>query len=291
MANKNKKDKDIDQLSGTETTGHVWDGIRELNTPSPRWWLITFVITIIWAIGYWIVYPAWPTLEGHTKGIKGWTSYQQLAESREEIMARKAGRLERLAKTPLERVKENSDLYQFSLAGGAAAFKNHCAVCHGTGAEGQKGYPNLNDDDWLWGGKVDEIYTTIKYGIRSDHEDTYVSDMPAFARDELLETADIRTLTDYIQALPNSKDITSHAGATLFADNCASCHGEDAKGNQEVGAPNLADAIWLFGDSREDIIYTISNSRKGVMPHWEGKLDDNTIKQLALYVHSLGAGE
>ena len=157
-----------------------------------------------------------------------------------------------------------------------------------------KATPNLLDDDWLWGGTIEDIYTTLRYGIRSTHEDTRLNNMTAFGRDEILEPEQIETLADYVLSISGqepSKGADLKAGAALFADNCTSCHGEDAKGNQELGAPNLTDAIWLYGGDRDTIIETITNGRQGVMPSWEGRLDPVTIKSLAVYVHTRGGGQ
>jgi len=289
MTQDNKKDP----VTGIETTGHKWDGIEELNTPAPRWWLMVFLVTVIWAIGYWVVYPAWPTLSGDgerggTVGAKEWTQYTQLEESQKEIIQRKQAYLNRFEMASLEDISMTPDLFAFALAGGKSAFKDNCATCHGSGGAGAKGYPNLNDDDWIWGGSLAEIQTSIAYGIRSDHADTRYSEMPAFA--DILDRKDIITLADYVIAKQAQRP-TSSLGGDLYAENCAICHGVDAAGIRDFGAPNLKDAIWFYGDSRDEIISQISNPKHGMMPAWEPRLDLNTIKQLTIYVHSLGGGE
>ena len=182
---------------------------------------------------------------------------------------------------------------EFALAGGRIAFKDNCAACHGTGAQGHKGFPNLNDDDWLWGGKIEDIYTTISYGIRSTHEKTRNSAMPAFGRDQILTKEEIEDVTNYVMAFSDKSAISNSntKGKEIFKNQCAVCHSPDGKGGRTVGAPNLTDPIWLYGKSKDDILYTINNSRSGVMPTWKGRLDDQTIRQLALYIHSLGGGE
>lgn len=289
MADNNKK-IEKDQLTGVDTTGHEWDGLKELNNPLPRWWLWVFYVTIVWSIWYWVVYPAWPTLTGHTAGNKGWSQYKEMAEAQDEVALRKQAFLQKMEGKSLAEIKEDPETYKFAVTGGKIAFKNHCATCHGSGAAGVKGYPNLNDDDWLWGGSLDEIYTTIKYGIRAEHDDTRYSEMSAFGRDELLDRAQIEDVADYVLSLSGKAEATE-TGAALFAENCASCHAEDGTGDRTVGAPNIADAIWLYGDAREDVIETITNARYGVMPNWDTRLDEDTIKQLTIYVHSLGGGE
>ncbi len=288
--NKEQNNKTINNKP--QTTGHSWDGLEEYNTPAPRWWLIVWMVCIVYAVIYWFVYPTWPIPDGNTKGLKNWTQQSQLKESQDEINKKQGIYLEKFSKANFADIKQDKDLMEFALNGGKAAFQNNCAMCHGTGAAGQKGFPNLNDDDWLWGGKIEDIYTTLLYGIRSTHEKTRSSTMPAFGTDKILTRQEIEQVTDYVLSLSRGQNSDEFiAGKEIFANNCAACHGADAKGNREVGAPNLTDKIWLYGGSKEDIIYTITHSRNGVMPSWSGRLDNNTIKQLAIYVHSLGGGE
>lgn len=289
MSNKNE----IDNVTGVETTGHTWDGIKELNNPAPRWWLIVFYISVIWSIGYWVVYPAWPTLSGDgerggTEGTMGWTQYDQLKEQQAEIRARKSAYLERFENASFAEIRADEELYAFAVAGGAAAFKDNCATCHGTGGAGSAGYPNLNDDDWLWGGDIDSIHETIRVGIRSPHDETRLSEMPPFG--DMLPEADISAVADHVLSLSGRAE-PNEAGAQVFADNCASCHGENGLGDTGLGAPDLEDAIWFYGSEKADIMSQVRKPKHGVMPTWEARLDANTIRQLAIYVHSLGGGE
>ncbi|OFW79889.1 MAG: cytochrome-c oxidase, cbb3-type subunit III [Alphaproteobacteria bacterium RIFCSPLOWO2_01_FULL_40_26] len=274
----------------TKTTGHEWDGISEYNIPAPRWWLIVWIICIIWAFGYWIFYPTWPIFGGNSKGILGWSQQLELQESQAEINARKSFHLEKISKMNLQEIRKDHDLMRFAVNGGRAAFKENCAACHGSGAQGAKNYPNLNDDDWLWGGKLEDIYQTIKYGIRSGHNKARENQMPAFGIDKVLKKDQIEAVAEYVMSL-TGKTKQNAEGEKIFKDNCVACHGEQAKGNRNLGAPNLTDAIWLYGGNKEDIRFTVYYARNGVMPYWSGRLDDNTIKQLTLYVHSLGGGE
>ncbi len=289
------KNNEVDQHSGTQTTGHEWDGIKELDTPMPRWWLLTFYVCIIWAVGYWYVYPAWPTfggegIRGGTVGASDWTSYKQLEESQAEIVARRAVYQSQFDSAPFAEIKQNEALFAFGMAGGKAAFGDNCATCHGTGGAGASGYPNLNDDDWLWGGTIEDIYTTIRYGIRANHEETRYSEMPAFS--EMLDADDIDVIADYVvKTSAGAADAGSSTGAEAFAENCAACHGDTLKGMHDFGAPNLSDSLWLYGSSKDDIVAQIKKPKHGLMPSWEGRLDASTIRQLALYVHSLGGGE
>ncbi len=296
----------IDQATGTETTGHEWDGIRELDTPMPRWWLILFYITIIWAIGYMIFYPAIPLISSNTKGTLGYSSRAELEDALKNAQSARAQQIENIRTSSLAEIKADQSLHAFALAGGKAAFKVNCVQCHGSGAEGSKGNPNLNDDDWLWGGKLEDIHQTIKHGVRFElDDDTRSSEMPAFGRDEMLTQAEIEAVADYVLSLAtkpadkmgvheNSGEETAGGtdnGAQIFADNCAACHGTDGGGDRSLGAPSLNDHIWLYGGDKRTVIESIFNSRKAVMPAWTHRLDEVTIKQLALYVHSLGGGE
>jgi len=282
-----KDKKEIDQISGVETTGHEWDGLKELNNPAPRWWLWVFFVCCVWAVGYWVVYPAWPTLSGHTQGTLGWTEYKKLKAEQKEITDRRSRYLARFTGKTLEEIKRDPELYEFALAGGAAAFKDNCATCHGTGGAGGPGYPNLNDDDWLWGGSLEEIYTTIRYGVRSGHPQAHLSQMPAFG--EMLSKEQASDVADYVLTLSSTPDNGS-AGAKVFAENCVACHGQHGEGLQEFGAPRLNDAIWFYGGTKSDIMRQVTHPRHGVMPTWEHRLDPDTIKQLAIYVYSLGGG-
>ena len=285
---------DIDQHTGTATTGHSWDGIKELNTPLPRWWLLTFYATIIWALGYFVVYPAWPTFTGYTRGVFGYSTRAQLQIDLGQLQATRGERGVKLADASLAQIESDPALLAFARALGKAAFGDNCAACHGTGAAGAKGYPNLNDDDWLWGGSLDQIHQTISFGARSGHTKAHEGAMLAFGRDGILKPGEIITLANLVRSfsgLPVRKDFNLQAGQKLFADNCASCHGEAGKGNQDLGAPNLTDKIWLYGSDEATIIETITNGRGAVMPAWTGRLDPVTIKALAVYVHTLGGGK
>lgn len=288
------KKPDIDHVTGVETTGHVWDGdLKELNKPLPRWWIYTFYVSIIWSIGYWIVYPAWPTMAGYTKGM--W-NYSQRATVASEVAAGKAAQAtfrDKIEKASLADIRKDSDLLRFATEAGKSAFKNNCAACHGSGAQGFSGYPNLNDDDWVWGGSVDEIHKTILYGIRSDHKQTRSTAMPKFGVDKLLTEAQINQVAEYVLAF--SKKSTDAAAATagekIYKEQCASCHGDAGKGMLEQGAPNLTDDIWLYGGNKTAVLESIRTGRGGVMPWWTGRLDPVTIKSLAVYVHGLGGGK
>jgi cytochrome c oxidase cbb3-type subunit 3 len=277
-----------------KTTGHEWDGIEERDTPLPRWWLWSFYATILFSVGYVIAYPAIPMVNDATKGLLGWSSRGQLAEDLAKAKAARAGTEHQLASVDISTVDPQSPLMRAAVEGGRAAFKVNCVQCHGSGAAGSKGYPNLNDNDWLWGGDLKTIRATLEHGIRQPGDDaTRTSQMPAFGRDGILQPAQIQDVVSYVRFASKQEPASASAkrGAELFATNCAACHGNDAKGNRALGAPNLTDAIWLYGGDRDALTQTVANSRYGVMPAWNKKLDPATLNMLTAYVHSLGGGE
>jgi cytochrome c oxidase cbb3-type subunit 3 len=278
----------------TETTGHEWDGITELDTPLPRLWLHIMYASIAVSIVYFVLYPGIPWLSGHTKGLLGHTERAALEETMAAARAEKAVYLERIdAMTPGD-VRKDPELLNFAMAGGKSAFADNCAPCHGAGGAGRPGFPSLADDAWLWGGTLEAIHTTLRYGVRwAANEQTRVSEMPRFGgADGVFTSAQIADVTQYVLSLSGrSRDPASaKGGAPLYAENCASCHGPNGEGNPEVGAPKLSDAVWLYGDTAALIARQIGASRHGVMPAWEGRLDPATLKMLAVYVHALGGG-
>ena len=289
-----RSDPHIDEFSGTETTGHTWDGIEELNTPLPRWWLWTFYATVIWALAYVVAYPAWPLVSSATKGVLGYSTRGAVEQAITDARAAQSDKIGRITELPLADIKADADLLRYAVAGGKSAFLVNCTQCHGSGAAGGAIYPNLNDDDWIWGGTLEAIETTLKHGIRySLDEETRVSEMSAFGADEILNREEIEKAAEQVLALAGLDHDAALAaeGATVFADNCAACHGEAGEGNHELGAPALNDAIWLYSGEREAIISQITKPKQGVMPGWQSRLDPTTIKQLALYIHGLGGGE
>jgi len=275
------------------TTGHDWDGITEYERPTPLWWLWVLWATVIWSIGYWVLMPAWPLFADYSRGLLGYSQREVLARQMEDARAARAQYAARIRDLPLDAIRTDPELLEIALAGGRSAFAVNCSPCHGQGAEGRKGFPNLNDDDWLWGGTLDQIYRTIRFGVRSGHPDTHESRMPEFLADKLLDAKQIDDVAEYVLSLTGHAGDSAAAarGRAVFAAQCAVCHGEKGQGNIEVGAPSLADPIWLYGGDKATIVQTISYARRGVMPAWEARLDPMTVKELAVYVHSLGGGE
>jgi len=285
--------REVDEFSGVETTGHEWDGIRELDNPMPRWWLWTYYATIVFAIGYVIYYPAIPLIETATMGLSKETTRSVVEMEIAEAKAAQAGLVERIVQSDLETIRQDEELSRFAIAGGQSLYKVYCSQCHGSGAQGAPGYPNLNDDDWLWGGDLEALYTTISHGVRNDEDDdARVSEMPAFG-DDLLEPEQISATTEFVLKLSGQDHDAAKAetGAEVYAENCAACHGEAGLGGREFGAPNLADALWLYGGTRAEIGTQIKAPKHGVMPSWKARLGEASVKQLAVYVHSLGGGE
>ncbi len=286
-------DKSHDPITGTETTGHEWDGIQELNNPLPRWWLWTFYLTIVWGIIYTLAYPAWPLVNSATQGFLGQNTRADVAADIAAIDAQNAEVAATLASAGLSTLSRDDPAYQYGVQGGAAVFRANCSQCHGAGAAGAVGYPNLLDDAWLWGGTLEEIEYTIRHGIRNEADpDARWSEMPAF--DELLTDEEIAATVEYVLSLSDTEHDASLTaqGAEVYIDQCSACHGEEARGDPSIGAPNLRDAIWLYGGDREAIEYTIRNARFGVMPPWgPPRLDEDELKAVTLYVHQLGGGE
>lgn len=293
--------RETDAHSGTETTGHEWDGIKELDTPLPRWWLYTFYACIVIGIVYMVFMPAIPSLPGlagsgsdHTRGLSGNSERANVAIAMAELEASRASGFERLRGTSIDAIEDDPDLLGFVLAAGEAAFGNNCSTCHGAGAQGFVGYPNLNDDVWLWGGTYDDIRTTIRFGIRGEHADTRFSQMPSFGRDGLLTRSQIGDVADYVLSLSSESTAPADAiarGSATFASQCVSCHMADATGDRAQGAPSLVDQDWLYGGTRDQITATIYRGPFGVMPTWEGRLNDTTIDALAAYIYLRGGGE
>ena len=282
-----------DAVSGQDTTGHEWDGLKELNNPLPRWWLYTLYATIVFGIVWMVLYPSIPYVVGHTKGVLGYSSRANVAADVKELVMQRSAYMDKIAATPIEQVKDDPQLLAIATTAGRSAFANNCAPCHGTGGEGRAGFPNLADDVWLWGGKLADIETTITHGVRSGDPDARNSAMPRFGVDGVLKPEQIEQVADYVLTLfgkgEAGKDVT--AGKAIYAENCVVCHGENGEGNRDAGAPPLKSQIHLYGDSRELVVSQITNPRQGVMPNWGARLDKATIRSVAIYVHDLGGGE
>ncbi len=292
--------KPVQKGNEVETTGHTWDGIEEYNNPLPKWWVYIFYACIVWGIGYSIAYPAWPGLKDSTAGLIGFSTRGDVAKDIAEHQEKLGPINAKLESAELTGITSDPELSAYAVSAGSAVFKTWCAQCHGSGAAGAKGYPNLLDNDWLWGGDIEAIHTTISHGIRNeDDPDARYSQMPAFG-DDYLEPEEIEAVVNYTMTLSGQepKDASLvDAGQEVFLNVCTACHAEDGTGDRMQGAPNLTDAIWLYGGDYDAIKETVTYSRFGVMPPWSqdaseaGRLTEAQIRAVAVYVHQLGGGE
>lgn len=286
--------KETDAVTGTATTGHEWDGIKELDTPMPKWWVYTFLACIVWAAGYCLLYPSIPYGTGYWPGLLGYSSRTRVNAEVADVAAGRMGAMDQIARLPFAAIIADPKLSEIALTSGRITFANNCQACHAAGGAGRIGYPALAAGAWIWGGTLDDIHATVTNGIRNGTADARSSQMPRFGQDGLLDAAQIEHVTDFVwtkfygHAAP-ALDVS--AGAELFAANCAACHGEQGTGSHEMGAPRLASHVHLYGDAREAIRAQVQAPKSGVMPNWNTKLDPATIKSVVLYVHSLGGGE
>jgi cytochrome c oxidase cbb3-type subunit 3 len=289
--------RERDDVSGTETTGHEWDGLRELDTPLPRWWLYIFYATIIASVIYWVLMPAWPIGRTYTPGVLHYSDRANVTRDVAALEAARAPNFERLQSMSYDQIRADTHLLQFARAAGASIFGDNCATCHGAGGAGRPGYPVLADDVWIWGGTLADIEHTIRVGVRSTDPDTRMSQMPAFGRDGILTPAQVSDVGEYVISISAARarlrpDMAAAArGAGVFEQQCAVCHGANGQGDRSVGAPSLQDDVWLYGGSREEIRRQIELGRGGVMPTWQHRFSPGAIRALAIYVYDLGGGE
>ena len=287
----------VDAFSGTQTTGHEWDGIRELDTPLPRWWLYIFYACIVVAAIYWVLMPAWPMPNGYTPGVLGFSDRRNVAAEIQALQGARKPSFGRLNAASYDQIIADPQLAEFARAAGESTFGDNCRTCHGAGGAGAPGYPNLADDVWIWGGTLKDIEHTLRVGIRSTHADTRMSIMPAYGRDQLMSAKDIGDVTEYVLTLSPARErakpdaVAAARGSVTFQQQCIACHGATGAGDRALGAPSLADDVWLYGGSREEVRKQIERGRGGVMPTWEARLDPAMIRALAVYVYGLGGGE
>jgi cytochrome c oxidase cbb3-type subunit 3 len=282
-----------DAISGRDTTGHEWDGIKELDTPLPKWWLYIFYASILFSVVYTVLYPAWPGITGYTQGILGFSQRQEAAASLRAGVEQRAPMVEKIKSASLEQIRKDPEMLNFALNGGRVLFADNCATCHGAGGSGRPAFPVLADDDWLWGGRIEDIHQTIAYGVRNAHDKSRQSLMPRFGADEVLTSAQINDVAEYVLSLNGRAGDKAAAarGEKVFVENCVACHLEGGKGNAELGAKNLTNGIWLYGGDKAAIVKMVWFSRNGSMPAWAERFDAATVKMLAVYVHALGGGQ
>ncbi len=278
-----------DPHTGYLTTGHEWNGITELNTPVPRIIFFFLVVTVLFSLGYWILMPAWPIGTTYTKGLLGIDQRSLVTESVKQASLDRADWSGRIEKESVADIQKDAALMKVVRETGRTLFGDNCAACHGSNATGGPGYPNLTTQSWLWGGTPEALAETIRVGINSPHPDTRTSQMPAFGRDGMLPRADIEKAVAFVRSLsrPSAKDLPANRvaeGQKIFAANCSACHGEDAKGNPEMGAPDLTDSLWIYGGDANSIMKTVWGGRQGHMPTWENRLSNLDRRILVLYL-------
>ncbi|MEM8552069.1 MAG: cytochrome-c oxidase, cbb3-type subunit III [Pseudomonadota bacterium] len=262
----------------------------------PRWWLYILYATIVWAVIYWILFPAFPLISQGTPGVLGWSSRSAVEQELTRVADSRAELGAQVAALPFEDIVADATLSDYARRSGAAAFAVHCSQCHGSGAVGSQelGYPNLNDDAWLWGGTHDAIYTTITHGVRNaDDPSARNSMMPAYGTLGILQRDQISDVAHHVLSFSDLEHDAEAAerGTEIYMTQCAACHMPDGSGNPILGAPRLNDAIWLYGKEHAQVVSQIANPRLGVMPAFANRLDEATRKKLALYIHSLGGGQ
>ncbi len=289
--------RERDEHSGTQTTGHEWDGVKELDTPLPRWWLYIFYACIAAAVIYWVLMPAWPMANGYTKGLLGWSDRANVAADIRSLRSARGPMFERLAGASAADIAADPQLQEFARAAGEAVFGDYCRTCHGAGGAGAPGYPVLADDVWIWGGTLSDVEHTLRVGARSEHPETRMSQMPAYGRDNLLTARQIEDVTEHVITLSPARarlapDLNAAVrGAVIYQEQCVICHGATGAGDRALGAPSLTDDVWLYGGARAEIRQQIELGRGGVMPAWEARFDAGTLRALAYYVHEMGGGE
>jgi cytochrome c oxidase cbb3-type subunit 3 len=286
--------EELDPVSGHRTTGHVWNGIKELDTPVPRGVLIFLIVTHIFAVTWWFVMPTWPLGTTYTKGLLD-TDQRKIVEQKiVDAEAQRAPWVNRIEKASFDEILADPKMMEIVKTTGHRLFGDNCAACHGRDGKGRSNYPNLTDHDWIWGGGPETIMQTITTGVNSSNAKSRVSQMPAFGRDGMLDPGQVDNVAAYVYSLSHPdysmperiKQI--EAGRQVFLTTCAACHGENAKGNQEVGAPNLTDNYWIYGGDIATIVTTVHGGREGHMPTWDERLTPAQLKILATYVYSLG---
>lgn len=282
-----------DPVTGYLTTGHEWNGIKELNTPVPRVTYFFLIAAALFSLGYWILMPAWPLGVSYTKGLLGADERVNLAHSVEQAKVDRAHWATAIESADFAAVQSDPALMAFVRQTGRTLFGDNCAACHGHDAKGGgagQGYPNLTTSSWLWGGSPDVIAETIRVGINSAHGEARASQMMAFGRDGVLPQKDVEAVAYYVQSLSQPSEASAEtlaAGKTVFEANCVACHNADGKGKTDVGAPNLTDATWLYGGDLQSIYRSVWDGRQGHMPTWEGRLSPLDRKILALYLVDL----
>ncbi|WP_137152728.1 cytochrome-c oxidase, cbb3-type subunit III [Devosia sp. FKR38] len=282
--------KERDEFSGQVTTGHEWNGIKELNTPVPRLVWAFLGTMALFAVVWTILMPSWPGINGYFRGLLGADQHQSVELTLAQAAADQARWTERLVNEDLATLQADADIMAVVRQASSSLFIDNCAACHGVEATGNPGYPNIAEAPMMWGGDADTIAETIRVGINATHPETRFAQMLAFGRDQMLAGAEVTLLADYVASISHGPALPTEqrlAAEELFANNCAGCHGETAKGMVETGAPDLTDEYWTYAGDHAAIRRSIYNGRQGTMPAWEGRLSTAQIRMLALYVLDL----
>ena len=278
--------REKDPVSGTELTGHEWDGIKEMDTPVPwasRWALwISIAVSVL----FWVLYPSFPAVTGYAKGLLGYSSRAEVTAAVAEAESGREQAFAPFASEDIEALAADPSLEARYSSAISKLYADNCAACHTEDLQGQPGFPNLADAHWLWSGTPEEIEYTIRYGINALHDETRIAQMLAFGADGMIEKPQVKEVTEFVLSLSGQDHDAglAEAGRVVFEDNCAACHGDGGRGGYENGAPDLGDGQWIYGGSREDIHRSVYHGRQGVMPAWEGRLSDAQIRMLTLYL-------
>jgi len=279
--------RDIDPVTGYDTTGHDWGGIKELNTPFPKIALVALALTVAYSLVAWVLLPTWPLGRDYTRGLLGLDQQEMAVERLRDLETLRENWLTRFEEPDFETLVDDASLMAVAMPAADRLYQDNCSACHGRVGGGGPGYPVLHDDHWLWGGTPGDIATTLQLGINADHPDTRIAQMPAF---DWMDRSERLALSEYVAAMPSGKTAPDSEAATLFAENCVACHGEDGGGGQMNGAPSLVDDAAIYGQDVDTVMETLWQGRQGVMPHWSDRLNEAEINALALYVTRLSKG-
>ena len=300
-----------DPITGTETTGHEWDGIKELNNPLPKWWVYVFIISIVWSIVWYVLYPSFPLVLGNgmmdregdgqavevvLTGIEGYSSRQELETAMVDLkQMRQDTWLSKMEGKSLDQIAADTELRAYARRGGEVVFKENCAPCHQSGGAGEpvQGYPNLTDNEWIFGGTLDEIKQTVTHGVRWPTDDeTRVGEMLSYAGNDTFSDEEKTQVAEYVISLSNGSPAAGSPGEQLFLDNCAACHMDDGSGNPDLASPPLNNQNWTYQPQGEGsvaaILAQMNGPRHGQMPAWGERLNETEINQVVLYIESRG---
>ena len=274
--------QEIDPVSGYETTGHEWGGIRELNTPFPKIALIALALTVIYSVIAWVLLPAWPLGNDYTRGILGLDQREQALEGTQAMAEIRQDWLGRFEGEPdFAALSDDETLMERAMPAADRLYRDNCAACHGDEAGGGPMFPVLSDDYWLWGGAPEDIARTLHVGINANHPESRAAVMPAFG---WMEEGQLSALAEHVAALRTGEADDDSEGAGLVKQFCVACHNEGGAGGMKNGAPSLIDDAVIYGQSAETVMETLRHGRQGVMPQWSDRMSTAEINMLSLYI-------